>query len=97
MAGLVSTVSPVSPAPRFIVKGVDGGCRRILIAKLRGRGLEQEQAAVRAESLLPMAVAFWQKCLERHQSGAAPGQDSELPYSLAFADLATWAEEIALN
>jgi hypothetical protein len=89
-------VGTAKPAPRFVVRGVDGGCRRVVIAKLRERGLDQDQAAARAEVLLPEAIAFWQSCLERSQSGILPGQDPELPYSQAFADLAAWAGKVDL-
>jgi hypothetical protein len=96
VAGFVSTAPTTASPSRVVVRGVDGGCRRILIAKLQERGLDQGRAAALAESLLPMAVSFWRKALASHQANAVSGQDPEKPYAEAFSDLGQWAATLDL-
>jgi len=85
--------------PSIVVSGVEGGCRRVLIAKLRERGVDQDKAEKLVMERLVEAIVFWQARQAHHQAQRTREQKAEADYAFncAFVDLATWVEEIALD
>lgn len=79
-----------------IVTGVAEGCHRVMIAKLRERGVDQDKAEALTTERLADAVRLFEMRQVHHEAQRTRDQEADYSYSCAFSDLATWVEEIAL-
>ena len=75
-----------------MIRGLDIGVRRQVSAKLRERGLSDDDAARLTESHLSVAITFFEDRLSTHQRSGKP---LELAIDDSFTDLAKWTADLA--